>query len=265
MAGVADQQREVAAAFDAQADGYDEKWTRSVSGRLQREQVWREVDRFFLPGHRILDLGCGTGVDAVRLARVGARVLAIDISPQMVRMTRRRVESENLSEGVTCELLPLEELGDLKNRGSFDGAISDFGVLNCVENLRQVARDLAALLRPGAHLALCYMGRFCLWETAWYLLRDQPRKAFRRWSKKGAACSLGIDVYYPSVKDLRRAFLPDFSLVDWSGVGVSIPPSYVGGLPDWLLRRLARFDNYIAHWPLWRAVADHRLLVFNRK
>jgi len=57
MAGVADQQREVAAAFDAQADGYDEKWTRSVSGRLQREQVWREVDRFFLPGHKILDLG----------------------------------------------------------------------------------------------------------------------------------------------------------------------------------------------------------------
>ena len=267
MAGVADQQREVAAAFDAQADGYDEKWTRSVSGRLQREQVWREVDRFFLPGHKILDLGCGTGVDAVRLARVGARVLAIDISPQMVRMTRRRVESENLSEGVTCELLPLEELGDLKNRGSFDGAISDFGVLNCVENLRHVARDLVALLRPGAHLALCFMGRFCLWETAWFLLHGKPGKAFRRLGAHSFSASRAFEVFYPSVRAIVEAFSGNFRLVSWRGVGIFVPPSYVEPLAHSFqggFRRLARFDHIAGGWAILRAVGDHRLLVFVR-
>jgi len=267
---VAEQQREVAAAFDIAAIDYDDQWTRSVSGRLQREQIWRELERFFLPGHKILDLGCGTGVDAVRLARVGARVLAIDISPQMVRRTRQRVESENLSEGVTCELLALENLGDLKNRGFFDGAISDFGVLNCVGDLRQVARDLGALLRPGAHLALCYMGRFCLWETAWFLLHGKPGKAFRRLgarTKASFSAARAFEVFYPSVREIIEAFKENFRLVSWRGVGIFVPPSYVEPLaPSFQrgFRRLAWFDHIAGGWAIVRAVGDHRLLVFVR-
>ena len=243
-----------AGAFDALALRYDELWTHSTIGRLQRQAVWRYLGALFRPGDTLLDLGCGTGEDALHFMNSGMRVSAIDASPAMVRIA--------CSRGVDATRLPIEELGQL--RGSFDGVISDFGALNCLPRLDVIRAPLARLVRSGGYLAICTMGRFCLWETVWYLLRARPRKAFRRWCRRGATSSLGVRVYHPSIRQLKQAFLPDFSLVHWCGVGISIPPSYVTGLSDRVLTRLASFESLIAHHPPWRALADHRLLIFTR-
>ena len=44
-----------------------------------------------------------------------------------------------------------------------------------------MAGSLAALVRPGGRVAICLLGRFCAWETLYYAVRLQFRKAFRRW------------------------------------------------------------------------------------
>src|SRR5262245_49062837 len=82
---------EVEAAFDALAARYDAMWSESVVGRIQRESVWRAIDGVFLPGGRILDLGCGTGIDAAHLAHAGHQIHAIDLSPVMLQNARRRL------------------------------------------------------------------------------------------------------------------------------------------------------------------------------
>ena len=46
-----------------------------------------------LEGARLLDAGCGTGAFAIEAARRGARVLAIDLSPSLVDVARRRIEA----------------------------------------------------------------------------------------------------------------------------------------------------------------------------
>ncbi len=46
----------VGAAFDRIARDYDDLWTRTGTGRLQREAVWRYIDRLFSPGDHVLDL-----------------------------------------------------------------------------------------------------------------------------------------------------------------------------------------------------------------
>jgi len=245
----------VAAAFDSLALRYDELWTHSLIGRLQRQAVWRRLDRLFRPGDHLLDLGCGTGEDAVHFMQNRIRVQAIDASNEMVRIA--------CSRGVDATRLEIEDLDQLE--GSFDAVLSNFGALNCIKRLDLIRGPLARLARSGGHLAICLMGAFCFWETAWYLSRVQPRKAFRRWRHCGVPSSLGIPVYYPSVRELQRALLPDFVLVDWSGVGISIPPSYVSGLSDPFLSRLAALESLIAHRAGWRAIADHRLLIFSRK
>src|SRR5262249_59290481 len=126
----------------------------------------------FRPGDCVLDLGCGTGEDALWLARSGIRVHATDIAPRMVEITQRRAASDGLDHRITTEVLPIEKLSRFS--GEIDGAIADFGVLNCVAKLEAVASDLGRLVRPGGRVALCPMGRFCLWETVWYLLRGEP-------------------------------------------------------------------------------------------
>jgi SAM-dependent methyltransferase len=242
-----------ATAFDNLASQYDRLWTRTTIGHLQREAVWRGIACLFKPGQTALDLGCGTGEDAVRLIDAGLRVHAIDASPEMVRIARDR--------GVDAEVLPIESCGQLEGR--FDVVLSNFGALNCIADLESLREPLGRLVRPGGYLAICLIGRFCLWEAAWSLLRVRPVRAFRRW-RGSAMSSLGFRVFYPSKENLEASLGPHFALLNWRGVGLSVPPSYVTGLSDGVLQKLDAFDRRVAHWPLLRGFADHRLFVFVR-
>src|SRR5689334_16578550 len=98
------------APFDAVADRYDETFTRSRIGLAQRKQTWRELDRVFGPGFRVLDLNCGTGVDALHLAERGVEVWACDSSSRMLEMARSRVESSRLADRVRLHRLPTEDV-----------------------------------------------------------------------------------------------------------------------------------------------------------
>jgi SAM-dependent methyltransferase len=243
------------AIFDTVATRYDELWTRSVVGLCQRRAVWRHIDPLFEAGETILDIGCGTGEDALHFTDAGLQVRAIDISPEMVRIARAR--------GVDATVMRVEDLDRMES--CFHGAISNFGVLNCVAGLHTICQSLAHLIRPGGYLAVCFLGRFCLWETAWYLLQGNPRKACRRWDGESYSSSLGIQVYYPTRKRIEKALSPHFELVRWSGIGLVVPPSYVSGLSSKLVRLFSATDQRLAHLPFLRALADHRLFLFVRK
>jgi SAM-dependent methyltransferase len=136
----------------------------------------------------------------------------------------------------------------------FDGVISNFGALNCVGDLAGVARALGALVRPGGYVAICTMGRFCVWETLYFGLRLDFKKALRRLAGRAG------EIRYPTVRQLHADFAADFELVGWTGVGMLVPPSYVK-LPAGIVNLLALLDRL----SLLRSCADHRLLVFKRK
>jgi SAM-dependent methyltransferase len=179
--------------FDALAQSYNELWTGTARGRDQRTAVWREIDGLFRTGDRVLDLGCGTGDDALHLADAGIEVFGIDAAPKMVQIARSR--------GVKASVLSIEDL--VSGAGLwpvFSGAISNFGALNCVPDLRPVATQLASLVQPAGPVAICLMGPFCL--TDW-------RHAAKRWC--GHTQWRGIDVYYPTSRQIRAAFAPWFA------------------------------------------------------
>ncbi len=242
------------AAFDRLAERYDTVWTASGAGRRQRDAVWSRIDPLFQPGDSILDLGCGTGEDALHLMASGIEVCAVDASARMVQVARAR--------GVNARQLSIENLDELTGR--FDGAISNFGALNCIARLESVGSALGRLLRSGGALAICVMGRFCLWETCYYLHCLRPDRAFRRWRPGGCKSSIGVHVRYPSVRRLARAFGRQFCLADWYGIGLCVPPSYAGGLSETALERFDAIDRRLAHRTGLRALCDHRLLVFRR-
>jgi ubiquinone/menaquinone biosynthesis C-methylase UbiE len=256
------------APFDALAESYDRIFTDSLIGRAQRNAVWRQLDATFLPGQRVLELNCGTGVDALHLANRGVRVDAFDVSPAMIRVAGRRLPPDN-GLPVRFQVLATEELGAVDS--VYDGAFSNFGGLNCVEDLRPVARDLARLVRPLGYLLLCLATRFCAWETAWWLAHGKSAKAFRRLRKGGTTAELTpgslLRVRYPSVRELRRLFGPEFALVSVQGIGLLVPPSYVEPqarrFPK-LLRAAVRLDARLSSLPGVGAIGDHVLLKFRR-
>ncbi len=259
-------------AFDHVAPTYDADWSDSVIGRLQRAAVWRTVDGLFRPGERVLDLGCGTGVDAIHLAARGVRVHGIDLAPAMVETARQRARDMRLEDRASFEALGIEDLDSLEAPGPFDGVVSNFSPLNCVRDLAPVAEQLARIVKPGGRMALCVMSRFCLWETLWYPLTAQLYKAARRWRASNPTASIGLEdefpIYYPTAREIRGVFGPWFRLVSLEGVGIFVPPSY---LEPWA-RRVPRavhvlggLDRVVRRWPGFRAMGDHRLLVFERR
>jgi SAM-dependent methyltransferase len=254
-----------AQAFDKLAADYDLRFTRSRIGGLMRRAVHRRLEARFRPGHRVLELNCGTGEDAVFLGRRGVEVLATDISPSMVEATRAKVEQAGLSNLVGARCLAIEDLDDLE-APPFDGVLSDFGGLNCVADLRSVANGLANRVRPGAVAMLCIMGPTVPWEWLWYSLRGEPRKGFRR-LRTGGVEWRGLTIRYPSVGRVVRDFAPAFRKSRVAAIGAILPPPYTepltGRFPR-LLDWLDRCERLLETVPLLPRLADHFLIELER-
>lgn len=253
-AGPAPSGREGGEPFEPAA--YDSTFSDTVLGRLYRDAVWARFDRCFPPGSRVLEVNCGTGVDAAELTRRGVRVLATDASAAMVARTRAR--------GVEARVCPIEDIGSLAGaEGPFDGVLSNFGGLNCVADLGGVARDLAGLVRPGGVMLWCIMGPVVPWEIAWFLAHGHPRTAVRRLRPAvggGPLTWRGVALRYPSVEKTIRAAAPWFTARATGAVGLLLPPPYTerwaARHPAWL-RRLDRVERRVEGWPGAAQLADH--------
>ncbi len=103
-------------------------------------------------GKRILDLGCGTGHNAVVFARQGAKVIGVDPSAERLAAARDRAEEA----GVRVELhqAGLADLAFLRS-DSVDGAISVLA-LATVDDLARVFRQVHRVLKPEAALVCSF-------------------------------------------------------------------------------------------------------------
>jgi magnesium-protoporphyrin O-methyltransferase len=101
---------------------------------------WLPAD---LSGQRVLDAGCGTGSFAIELARRGAEVLAIDLSPQLVDVARERCGALLAAEAAPGRI-------DFRSGDMLDPTLGHFDHVVAMDSLihyrtADAARVLAAL------------------------------------------------------------------------------------------------------------------------
>jgi ubiquinone biosynthesis O-methyltransferase len=103
-----------------------------------------------IPFSRVLDVGSGTGRYALKLARRGASVTALDQSPEMLAVARQAAQQEGLL--IDFQLASLDEGLPL--------AASQFDLLVCalmlchVPDLAHAVQEFARVLRPGGYLLI---------------------------------------------------------------------------------------------------------------
>jgi SAM-dependent methyltransferase len=262
--------RPAALAFDAAASTFDTRFGEWRSVAAQRTTVREALVTVFPPAGTILEIGGGTGEDAVWLAQRGFKLLSTDAAPTMVEAARRKLAPFGLpAETVAAE--DLEHFADryLGESGSrFDGAFSNFACLNCVDDLETVGRGLARLLRPGSAAVLVLFGKFSPGEIVVECLRRRPRHALRRLRRGAVPARIGghdFTVRYHNARAINLAMHPWFRLVRRLGVGIFVPSSaaepWISEHPG-LLGLLSMLDR-IAKRPL-ALLGDHVLYQFER-
>lgn len=232
-------------AYDAIARDYDRQLEHDA---WMRRMLWKRYDRVFRPGHHVIDVGCGTGTDAVFLARRGVRVTGVDASAAMIAQARARVNQHGLDNMVRVAVLDIGDLASLPAL-EFDGIISSFAALNTLPTLSGFAADADRLLRPRGRMMLHLLNRSSLWEWAglvahgrWAAARQLGRRRERTFSVGGQP----VRHYMPRADDAyARYFSPHFRLCRAYGIGITRPPYPICHAPDAALSALGRLDALI--------------------
>ncbi len=263
--------RPAAFAFDAVAPVFDVRFGSWASVAAQRRAVRAALLQRFPPKGHVLEIGGGTGEDAVFLAERGFRILLTDASPAMASIAEQKLSPLGSCAQIVAgeELEHFAEQRHLAGEQLFDGAFSNFAPLNCVQDIRSVAKGLASLLKPGAAAMLVLFGTCCPAEMIVETLCGRPRQALRRFNRDSAPARLAkrnFEVFYHRDCDLRRAFGPWFDLEKKIGIGVAVPPSaaepWISRHPR-LLNSMDAFDRVMAR-PL-AMLGDHVLYQFRRR
>ena len=170
-------------AFDRLASEYDALVGGEIFRHL-RARTHQAFVRRFGPGARVIEIGCGTGLDTCFLASHGVRVLACDPSEEMVSRSLRRLAHANCEDYATVLPCGLQELAPfldaLAEPEGFDGIISNFGALNCVKDLAPLGALAKRYVKPGGVVILGLMARTCAVEVLYFLATRRPELASRR-------------------------------------------------------------------------------------
>lgn len=103
------------------------------------------------PGMSVIDLGCGSGQLSLPMARKGAKVRAVDISPKMIESLDRKAAELGLQ--VETAALPVQELEVAP--ASVDLVVSNYAMHHLYDDEKRAVMIAAARwLKPGGRLVL---------------------------------------------------------------------------------------------------------------
>lgn len=137
--------------FQSEAAKYA-TYLETPEGRLRIDLAFANLQEF-LPADtallRALDLGCGTGATAVRLARLGMHVTLLDSSLPMLDFAERAAQEAGVTDRIALKQGDADQMANLFDAGSFD-VILCHNVLEFVDEPEAVLRGAALALRDSS-------------------------------------------------------------------------------------------------------------------
>ncbi len=247
--------QDVASYYDEDARDFEQRYEENPV--LQRiRNAFREITEQ-IPFESALEIGCGPGFDVEYFASKypERQFYAIDLSPRMVELARKRCAERSLG-NAHFAAGSVEDIRDLFPDRKFDLIFVYFGGLNTVYDLRDAARRIRLSCAPNTRLVLTFVNRFYLTEIPLWLAKGRFGKAFQRITNRwrGYSDLREIPSRPYSAGDIRRAFGADFDIVGKRGFSLFYPAWYrshlllkLGGKAE----TLWNLDRFLSRTPFW--------------
>jgi ubiquinone/menaquinone biosynthesis C-methylase UbiE len=246
------------------ARGYDEAVNASIPVQFIRNYFRQRILSIIKPGQHLLEIGCGTGIDAIFLANNGIKVTATDISANMLKITNEKIQSEKLTAFIKTELLDADNLKILEGN-VFDGIISNFNAVNYVRDLDKFSLNTFNLLKPGAKVFFVMLNKICLWEVFYNLLKLKPVTAFERLKSREKYYKTQMQLYFPG--KIKKIFSQYYRVNKITGFGFLCPPDGLSAFQkkhENFFSKIQGLENFLcSKFPFYN-LCDHYLIEMTR-
>lgn len=204
---------ELAAKYDA--------WFKTPHGRYvqyyEHEMIMSLAE--VKAGMKIADVGCGTGLYTEELCRLGANVVGIDISPEMLEIAAQKTIKY-------CSKIEFVE-GDAAslpfNDNSFDLVFS-VTAMEFFQKPKQCLHEMYRILRPGGHMVVATLNSLSLWS-----MQRRLKSLFTK--------TIFSHANFYSIYDIKSMIRPH-KITGWRG-GIFVPPF----APKWAINHPEFFER----------------------
>ena len=256
-------------AFGKQALHYDEDDSSNQILTDWRKKVYEHVKSFMTPQCHLLELNAGTGIDALHFVQEGHSVHATDISPGMVQKIQEKADQYGARDRFTSQICSFETLSQVTGK-NFEYVFSNFGGLNCCQDLSRVIKHLPRVLKAGAYVTWVIMPPLCPWEISRILRGKQI--ALRRLHKAGVSAQLEgayFQVYYYSLIDLdsyHASVQPNstiFPSIDGESGNTGRVATSFSLTASWLILKCD--NNMVCPSVEWKRAGDKLVKIFQKR
>lgn len=256
--------------FDSAAATYDDEFTLSQIGKLQRSRVyyWLEKSGVLANSKSIFEVNCGTGFDAEYFHKLGKKVVSTDASREMIQVCK-----QSRSSGIDFYERKFSEISIDDNVEKSDLVFSNFGGLNCLseDELRLFFKELSKKQNSGDKLALVVMPENCVVEDFYLLLKGQFSEIGRRSRKTHLDVDVNgekIRTFYHSPWTVKQLLFNYYKVELVRPIAHFLPPSYLEPFFKkklWALRYLSFMERTFGKFSFLASNADHFILIAQRK
>jgi 2-polyprenyl-3-methyl-5-hydroxy-6-metoxy-1,4-benzoquinol methylase len=254
--------------FGRIASEYHYSFRDNISASLARTRIHEILNKYISKKNgKVLDIGCGTGIDAQFLASLGVDVYAVDSSEGMLyeaanQLLNTKEEIRNKIELRRMTISP-DNIANLISNVKANQLVLSFGVINFIQDIDSLFFSIGSSLEDGGICIVTSLTKSSLWDR---ILKIGYKRAGKQ-PKNVFIGGVSVKVWFWDCRDILIASKRFFDPIDIIGIGYIYPPPYL--------------DKYIRQHPkvqemLWKVdrkyestrfafkFADHIAIVLKR-
>ncbi len=225
-------------AFDSASEEYDYTISHNYINSWIRKRSVNELLRIANARDVLLEIGCGTGSEAIQISKQVRGIVATDISQKMLDVLKRKVKAKRLDHKIIAAKARASEVSTVKEvlpEGSVRVAYSFNGALNCEPDIHKVPGELSKVVQEDGYFLCSIRNTLCLPEALSHSLVLQFDKTATRKEQPMMVSVGGMDIpsCYYSPSRFANIFRPYFQVRKMIGLPAFLPPAY---LSDYYLR-----------------------------